>query len=58
MLSGAGGRILLLQEPGFFEGNVEMWRALKAAALAARQTTRSDGGFFHSPLWKALNLDG
>ena len=45
-------------EPGFFQGNVEMWRGLKTAALAARQTTRGDGGFFHSTLWKGLNLDG
>merc|ERR1719231_1866916 len=30
-------------EPGFFEGNLEMWRALKTAALAARQTKRGDG---------------
>ena len=27
-------------EPGFFAGNVEMWRALKRAALAARKTTK------------------
>ena len=45
-------------EPAFFEGNLEMWRALKAAALAARETKRGDGGFFHSKLWAGLNLDG
>merc|ERR1711988_125157 len=45
-------------EPGFFEGNVEMWRALKTAALQARKTTRGDGGFFHSKIWAGLNLDG
>ena len=45
-------------EIDIFEGNLEMWRALKAAALAARETKRGDGGFFHSKLWAGLNLDG
>jgi len=45
-------------EPGFFEGNLEMWRALKGAALEARKTTRGDGGFYQSTLWAGLNLDG
>ena len=49
---------IVYHEPGFFEGNGEMWSALKTAALAARQTTRGDGGFFHSKLWAGLNLDG
>merc|ERR1711904_701450 len=35
-------------EPGFFEGNLEMWRALKDAAMAARKTTKGDGGFYES----------
>lgn len=45
-------------EPGFFEGNVEMWKALRDAAYAARKTTQSDGGFYQSKLWAALNADG
>ena len=45
-------------EPGFFEGNVEMWKALRDAAFAARKTTKSDGGFYQSKLWAALNADG
>jgi cytochrome b involved in lipid metabolism len=45
-------------EPGFLQGNLEMCRALKTAALAARKTTRGDGGFFHSKLWDGLNLSG
>lgn len=45
-------------EPGFFAGNVEMWRALKHAALAARTTERGDSGFFQSKLWEGLNLQG
>ena len=45
-------------EPGFFEGNVEMWKALKDAALAARNTTKADGGFYESKLWAGLNADG
>jgi len=45
-------------EPGFFLGNLEMWRALKKAALAARVTKRADGGFYRSVLWDGLNLSG
>ena len=45
-------------EPGFFAGNLEMWRALKTAALAARETKQADGGFYASKLWAGLNLDG
>ena len=35
-----------------------MWRALKTAAMAARQTKLADGGFYASKLWAGLNLDG
>jgi delta8-fatty-acid desaturase len=45
-------------EPGFFAGNLEMWRALKVAALAARRTTKGDGGFYHSMLWEGLCASG
>jgi len=45
-------------EPGFFAGNLEMWRALKVAALAARKTTKGDGGFYHSMLWEGLCASG
>jgi len=45
-------------EPGFFEGNVEMWRALRDAAMEARKTTRGDGGFYQSMLWDGLNCRG
>ena len=47
-------------EPGFFAGNLEMWRSLKTAAMAARETKKGGGadGFYHSKLWEGLNLDG
>jgi len=45
-------------EPGFFAGNLEMWRALKAAAIAARATKMADGGFYQSALWDGMNLSG
>jgi len=45
-------------EPGFFAGNLEMWRALKRAALAARGAERGASGFFESKLWEGLNLQG
>ena len=45
-------------EPGFFAGNLEMWRALKVAALAARKTTKGDGGFYRSMLWEGLCASG
>jgi delta8-fatty-acid desaturase len=45
-------------EPGFFAGNLEMWRALKVTALAARKATKGDGGFYESKLWEGLNLSG
>jgi fatty acid desaturase len=44
--------------PGFFEGNVEMWKTLRDAAYAARKTTKADGGFYKSTLWAGLNADG
>ena len=45
-------------EPGFIEGNVEMWSAMRDAALAARKYTKGDGGFYDSKLWEGLNLKG
>jgi delta8-fatty-acid desaturase len=45
-------------EPGFFEGNVEMWHALKDAAMGARKTTKGDGGFYQSMLWEGMNAKG
>lgn len=45
-------------EPGFFEGNVEMWKALRHAAMGARKTTKGDGGFYQSMLWEGLNAKG
>merc|ERR1711871_1583102 len=33
-------------EPTFIDGNVEMWQALRDAALEARKTKRGDSGFF------------
>ena len=45
-------------EPGFFEGNVEMWKALRHAAMGARKTTKGDRGFYHSMLWGGLNAKG
>jgi len=45
-------------EPGFFAGNLEMWKALKDTALAARETKRGDAGFFQCALWEGLNLAG
>ena len=45
-------------EPGFFEGNVEMWRALKAAAYAARSAKKGEHGFWESSLGDLLSLGG
>ena len=45
-------------EPGFFEGNVEMWRALKEAALAARGAKKGEHGFWESALVDVLNISG
>ena len=45
-------------EPGFFAGNLEMWRLLRDAAYEARKTTKGDGGFYQSKLWEGLNLQG
>jgi delta8-fatty-acid desaturase len=45
-------------EPGFFAGNVEMWSAVKQAALAARKTKKADGGFYQSMLWEGMNAHG
>ena len=46
-------------EPGFFAGNLEMWRQLKTTAMAARESKR-DGvtGFYESALWDGLNITG
>ena len=32
-------------EPGFIEGNIEMWKALRDAAYEARKTEKADGVF-------------
>jgi len=45
-------------EPGFFEGNLEMWRALRDTALEARKTTAGDGGFYTSGLYDGLMASG
>ncbi len=45
-------------EPGFFAGNLEMWRALKKTAMAARDAKRTESGFYQSKIWDGLNLTG
>ena len=45
-------------EVGFFEGNLEMWRTLRATAMEARSTKRGDHGFFESAIWQGMNLAG
>ena len=45
-------------EPGFFEGNLEMWRVLKAAAMAARSAKKGEMGFWESALGDGLSLAG
>ena len=45
-------------EPGFFAGNVEMWRSLRGAARAAQKSARGSHGFYQSALWEGLNLSG
>jgi delta8-fatty-acid desaturase len=45
-------------EPGFFEGNLEMWGALRDTAMEARKATKGDGGFYESKLWEGLNCRG
>jgi delta8-fatty-acid desaturase len=52
-------------EPGFFAGNLEMWKALRVAAMGARKTVRDEGngGYYvsalkRSKLWAAVNCEG
>merc|ERR1711871_751538 len=45
-------------EPGFFAGNLEMWRSLKSAAYAARAAKKGDHGFWDCALWEGLNCAG
>jgi len=45
-------------EPSFFEGNVEMFKAMKDTAMAARKTTIGDGGFYESKIYEGLNCSG
>jgi len=45
-------------EPGFFEGNIEMWKSLRDAAVGASKTTKGDGGFYQSKLWEGINAKG
>ena len=45
-------------EPGFFEGNLEMWRTLKRAAYAARAAKKGEHGFWESALGDVLNIQG
>ena len=45
-------------EPGFFEGNLEMWRVLKDAAFAARSAKKGDHGFWECALWEGMNCAG
>ena len=45
-------------EPGFFEGNLEMWRTLKRAAMAARGAKKGEHGFWDCALWEGLNCAG
>ena len=45
-------------EPGFFEGQLEVWRTLKEAALAARGAKKGEHGFWESALVDVLNISG
>jgi len=45
-------------EPGFFAGNLEMWRVLRGAAYAARGAKRGEHGFWQSALWEGMSLCG
>nr|UWM22961.1 Sphingolipid desaturase 3 [Emiliania huxleyi] len=45
-------------EPGFFAGNLEMWRVLRSAAYAARGAKRGEHGFWQSALWEGMSLAG
>ena len=45
-------------EPTFFAGNLEMWRALKQAAFAARAAEKGEHGFWECALWEGINLAG
>uniref|UniRef100_A0A7S3FDG1 Fatty acid desaturase domain-containing protein n=1 Tax=Haptolina ericina TaxID=156174 RepID=A0A7S3FDG1_9EUKA len=45
-------------EPGFFEGNLEMWRCLKRAAYAARGAKKGEHGFWESAIWDGMNCVG
>ena len=45
-------------EPGFFEGNLEMWRVLKRAAYAARSAKKGEHGFWECALWEGMMCSG
>ena len=45
-------------EPGFFKGNLMMWRALNETATAARTSKRGATGFYETGLWHGLSLAG
>jgi len=45
-------------EPGFFEGNLEMWQSLKKAALVARSAKKGEHGFWECGLWDGINCVG
>ena len=47
------GRREAYHELGFFEGNLEMWCALKKSGLAARSAEKGEHGF-----WEAVNCSG
>jgi len=45
-------------EPTFLQGNLEMWRALRKAAYAARAAKKGEHGFWECALWEGVNCAG
>jgi delta8-fatty-acid desaturase len=46
------------KELSFVDGNKRVFRCLKAAAYEARNLTKGDAGFWHSPIIEGLNAAG
>ena len=44
--------------PSFLQGNLEMWRCLRQAALAARSAKKGEHGFWQCALWDGMNCVG
>jgi delta8-fatty-acid desaturase len=49
---------LFYREHGFLESNLRTLRAMYQTAQVARTSTKGSNGFYESPMWAGLTLDG